>query len=320
MKRQIVIVRWVASRARLIVPLSITMILLAGGVLLSPSIASGALIPTTAGPTLGVDDYNTSTLNPSPAIAVSTIASIPPGQCAWINTGLAAFSAANPADGSGPSGQGWTFAYAGAAVEAQVEAGISILDYYAWAVNIPAVTDGAGNNYPANNTAADRGGAVFNLRYTPQPGAPVINNLHWIQGVTGTIRGTAIPTGLDNFTSLTTFARDNSSPFYDGGLTPGAAGTLPGGGGWFLDIPWIPENEYELNPVASIQFQVVLAGVTTSVVNGVTQNAVTLYGGEWWGFEYTAVDVPEPSTLVLLALGGMGLLVCRRVRVKKPVA
>jgi hypothetical protein len=37
------------------------------------------------------------------------------------------------------------------------------------------------------------------------------------------------------------------------------------------------------------------------VVNGV--NNVTLYGGEWWGYTYSATPTPnpEPSTLFLVA-------------------
>jgi hypothetical protein len=65
---------------------------------------------------------------------------------------------------------------------------------------------------------------------------------------------------------------------------------------------------------------VILAGDVQTMVNGVTQNAVTLYGGEWWGFTFSAVDVPEPSTFVLLAFGGSGLLVVRSRTTKRPAA
>jgi hypothetical protein len=315
----------------------IPMILLALGVLFSPSDARAGT-QQSAGPTFGVDDRNSAVANPYGPIAVSTIGSNPPGQCAWINTGLAAFSAANPSDpnnaatdGTGPSGQGWTFTWAGAAQEAQVEAGIKIIDYYPWVVNEPSVYSANPNIpnglYPGANMG-DVGGAVFNLQYTPQPGAPVLNNLHWVQGLMGTAHGATIPTGLDNFTNYTTFTRDNSSPFYDGGLTPGTAGAINqsnpaiGQGGWFLDTPQFPEKESddanENIPILSVQFQVVLANDTTSVdKNGVTQNNVTLYGGEWWGVTYTAKDAPEPSTYVLLAFGGIGLFFFRRMSSRK---
>ena len=179
-------------RARRIVPPFIPMIGLAVGVLLLPSIALGGTQQST-GPIPAGDDWNSASLNPYPAIPVSTIGSIPPGQCAWINAGTAAFAAANPGtaagaalDGTGSSGQGWTFTWAGAAVEAQVEAGIGITDYYPWVVNQPAVNVANGarfgsasplsgqlsaNPYNGAGNIGEVGGAVFNIQYAPQPGA-----------------------------------------------------------------------------------------------------------------------------------------------------
>ncbi|MBI2826132.1 MAG: PEP-CTERM sorting domain-containing protein [Planctomycetia bacterium] len=331
MRHQITGTRSVTPRARHIVPLLTAMMLLAGGVLLAPSNAYGGT-QQQDGPRIFGDDINTSTANPYPAIAVSTIQTMPPGQCPWINTGLATFLAANPANGSGPSGEAWTFTWAGAAQEAQVEAGITTIDYYPWVISEPTAYTANGATYAGDGLMGERGGAVLNLKYIPQPGAPAMNNLRWIQGLNGTIRGTALATGLDNFTDATFTTRDNSSPFYDGGLTPGTAGTLAltnpaqpgrGQGGWFLDVPKINENEYEGSPVASVQFQVILADDTRTLGgNGVWQNAVTLYGGVWWGFEYTASDmgVPEPATYVLLILGGIGLLFVRRKTGKKQAA
>jgi hypothetical protein len=148
------------------------MILLAAGVLLSPSNARGDMFRT-VGPTPFGDDLHSAALNPYPAIAVSTIASNLPGQCAWINTGLNAFIAANPVNGSGPSGQGWSYTWAGAAAEAKVEAGIKILDYYPFVVFAPPVTADPGSEpTPGNPNGArvfprgvslELGGAVINL-------------------------------------------------------------------------------------------------------------------------------------------------------------
>jgi len=297
------------------------LILLTGSFLFSGGITFGNTFPT-AGPTVGGDDFNSATLNPyvnNNPIPVSTIASDPPGQCAWINTGLGAFEAANPPVGSGPSasGQDWTFNWAGAAAEAQVEAGISILDYIPYVVTKPSVTAGNGQVFPAG-APGELGGAVLNLKYTPQPGAPAITNLHWIQAYTGTLRGEAVPTLLDNDPGHPYTAQSGVTPFYD---TAGyAAGTLPGGGGWFLDRPLTLEKEFESDPVASIQFQVVLANDAVSDVDGVVDNTVTLYGGEWWGFTYSAVDVPEPSAYLLLTLGGSGLLFFRSMAGRKRAA
>ena len=310
----------------------IAVIVVAGCVLTAPGTAGGGT-QQVAGPTLFGDDFHTAVVNPYPVIPVSTIASNPPGQCAWINTGLAAFSAANPNDGFHDT---WAFTWAGAAVEAQVEAGIKIIDYYPWVVTLPAAYTANPNRvdglYPSG-PSIEWGGAVMNLQYTPQPGAPVINNLHWIQGLNGTVNGTPLATGLDNFADATFTTRDNTSPYYDGGLSPGTAGPITlsnppqptlGQGGWFLDRPRIPESEIgdpnnEVNPVADVQFQVILAGeIVTANPNGTNNHAVTLYGGEWWGFRYSATDnVPEPATFVLLAFGGMGLLLFQRLKGRK---
>jgi hypothetical protein len=181
---------------------------------------------------------------------------------------------------------------------------------------------------------AEIGGAVMNLSYTPTAanGAPVINNLHWIQALGGpgqTLYGAAVPSNFDTG-SVAYGPQSKTTPFYDydvvTGKPTGAAGTLANNGGWFLDRPQVPEfqrppgAEYENNPVVSVQFQVVLAGdkITPAdpmVPGSKIQNDVTLYGGYWWGFTYTAIDTPEPASLVIwLCLGGMSLLVYRRTR------
>jgi hypothetical protein len=126
-------------RAWSITPLSIVLLLLAGGVLLSPSFAFGAITPTTAGPTWGIDDWNTSTLNPSPMIAVSGLVN---SQCPWINTALTAWDTANS-----NATTTWSYTWAPQAQMQLVEAGISVLDYYAWVVSAPTFTDADGNTY-----------------------------------------------------------------------------------------------------------------------------------------------------------------------------
>jgi hypothetical protein len=297
------------------------MVLLAVSVFLSPGNAAGATF-LNAGPTFFGDDNHSATLNPYPAIAVSTIAN-PPGQCTWINTGLNNFITANPANGSGPTGQGWSYSWAGVATEAKVEAGINILDYFPYVVNQPAVTGANGTVFPGTGPG-EFGGAVINLSYTPTDanGAPVLNNINWIQALTGTLRGN--PTGggtpiLDNGPAYMS-QNNNTNPYYGGtGFSSGnyLDPVTGNNDGYFLDTPLTNENEYELNPVASVQFQVVLSTDTTSVVGGITQNALTLYGGEWWGFSYSAVDVPEPSAWLLLTLGGCGFLFFRRPLVKR---
>jgi hypothetical protein len=318
----------------------LTMMLFAVGVLHSPSAARGDFVSNTASVSAVFgDDVHTSTLNPYPLVPVSSItyAGHPElnGQCAWINSGLNAFIAANPANGTGPSGQGWSYAWAGVAQEAAVERGLSLVSftyngktysgYNPFVVNQPPVTTANGATYPSRISNAEVGGAILNLRYTPQQGAPAIANLHWIQGYTGSIYGTAFGPILDNDPAHPYSAQSDVTPFYGGPPGPYAAGTLANGGGWFLDRPFVTETraggEYESNPVVSSQFQVVLVGDTVTRQplgpggRMVTENALTLYGGEWWGYTYTAVETPEPASGLLLALGGGGLLFLRRMRV-----
>jgi hypothetical protein len=305
-------------RARRIAPPFITMTLLAVSVVLLPSNAWGDTFQF-AGPTRYGDDIHRSRLNPYPDIKISTIASDPPGQCAWINIGLDNFIKDNPKNGKGISGEGWSYKWAGAAEEAKVEAGIKILDYFPFVVTQPSVktakpVDGVRPEGPTG----ELGGAVLNLKYTPQKGAPEIKNLHWIQAYTGSIYGAPFGAILDNDPDHPYEKQAADSPFYD---THYFAGTLDDGGGYFVDRPYVSEAEYERNPVVSVQFQVILVGDDrVKDADGVWQNTLTLYGGEWWGYTYQAVETPEPSTFLLMTLGGSGLLFFRSIRGRRRAA
>jgi hypothetical protein len=310
------------------------MMLLITSFSISPSLALGDFVSNTASVSAPFgDDQHTSTLNPYPFIPVSTITYVGHpelnGQCSWINTGLSAFKAA-------PGNSGWTWNWAGVAQEAASEKGISLVPYrydfgdgkgtqtYSgynpFVVRCPEVTaaPGTGISFPAT-APGEYGGAVINLQYTPQPdleiGIKKGHSLHWIQAYTGTLWGHTIPPLLDNDPDNPYRAQSGVTPFYD--EVTRAAGTLTGGGGYFDDRPLIPEfdsfwthKEYESNPVASLQYQVVLADFDEA------EKHITVYGGVWWGFTYSAVDIPnpEPSSCFLMALGGGGLLIFRRMR------
>ena len=328
----IAILRAGTLRARQLVPPLLAVMLLGVAVLLSPSLARGGFVSNTATVSaLWGDDNNTSTLNPYPMIPVSTI-TYPghpelTGQCTWINVGLNAYIKANA---------GWTYHWAGVTQEAKVEAGISLVPYNVvtrnpngttttttysgynpFVVSAPEVTGapGSGQVFP-QRPPGELGGAVLNLQYGPVQGAPSLtadgNKLEWIQAYTGTIYGNAFGPFLDNDPTQPYKGQNNAGlPFYDGTYT---AGTLDGGGGWFLDTPFVTEQEYESNPVVNAQFQVVLADYDA------TNKKLTLYGGEWWGFNYSAVDTPEPATCLLMTIGGGGLLFFRRMTGRRSAA
>jgi hypothetical protein len=260
------------------------------------------LAPTTAGPLFGSDDWNTATLNPSPIIPVGGGTAVP--QCPWINTGLAqaGFVASN----------GWNFTWAPSA--AFVQPDLTINQYFAWVVNEPKVIQPNGGtnwqskpNPPFQNR--DAGGAVFGLTYNPQAGDPT--NVFFIQAYIESFNGGQIATNLDNPTA--------GSPFYNVGGAAGLGTTNNANASWFLDMPYDseantnipnrgPGEESLTNSV--VQFQVVLA---VDVMSGTTNN-VTLYGGDWWGYQYSNTDIPEPSTVVLAASGLGALALVRTIR------
>jgi hypothetical protein len=250
-----------------------------------------------------------------------------PGQCPWINTGTAAFNAGTngiydpvgmtyPANQNKAAGSTWNFSWGTKAQQVAVEAGISIKDYYPFVVTAPTVTaaDGLNTQYPGGGSA-EKGGAVFQMTYTPvvaNPDTPTFHSIHIIQGLQAFYDDPTITpnTRLDNPAATNT-------PFYDDG---GAAGSIAGGPAnsmYFLDRPQKVEDEaLEVTfpaPIANVQFQAVIADDDYNSVTN-THN-VTLYGGEWWGYQAFASDnnpIPEPASLGLLAVGGMSLLGRRR--------
>ena len=192
--------------------------------------------------------------------------------CSWVDTSLANTKFTN----------GWSFSWYGNGAGYQNVLNDLTVSYY-------NATVGPG----------EQGGADIYLSFNPTAGDPLQGKtIHWIQVVDsfyGPNAGGVNGIHLD-------WPGSGSSPFYD--VFGGDAEQ-----NYFHDAPRCPESgtngvEYEFNPVADVTFQVFLA--TDNVVGGTTN--VTIYGGEWWGYQYDAYDVPEPSALALLAFGAVSLL------------
>ena len=225
------------------------------------------------------DDSNTSS-TVDPGIAGGLVYS-----CIWVDSAL-------PKAGFDNS-TGWRFTYAGAANSAFLQEDLKVVSYYPWVVDQPTYTNG-GTTW-GGILKGEAGGSYLQLSYTPRAGTTDPVNISWVQAVDSSYYGGASDVHLDN-------PFNRSSPFYYGGKY--AAGPT-----WFVDIPGAPEKEYENNPVASVEFQVFLAQ-DFGERNGVKHDVV-LYGGVWWGYRYSANDLPEPA---MPALVGGGLLLIGLLR------
>jgi hypothetical protein len=293
--------------------------LVAGGGPLWPGGARADIITTKPEDTKFYgDDTHTSVLHPLvPVMGANDNGVDQPG--GLINAGTAAFMKANPADGTGPSGQGWMFHWLSTEKQAEVDARFNGT-YDAFVVSVPTNVQAGGQTY--NDPKSDKfrhrydqhgadnmnelGGAILNVtsNYQVPANSPSHTySLHWIQAFADTDYGENAGPALDLGRT-----GGGKTPFYD--ASGGSAGTLAGNpDAWFLDIPNAFELEYEnpRGPVVSTTFQVVLAlDDQTTDDKGIVQNNVFFVGGFQWGFTYTAVEtLPEPSPLSYLSLVGM---------------
>ncbi len=283
------------------------------------SISGNLFAATTAGPTKGGDDFNTTTLVPTTPISIGQGTTVT--QCPWINSGMNAFVAANPT---------WAYSWSTTALPGT----LAYSSYIPWAANQPSITLPDGTVNPSKYSNAERGGASFITTFNPQ-GGTAVNGIGFIQAYQETFtnfdptanggNGAAINNSvsyvkLDNGTVA-------SNPFYNTGSGGGGFGAANQGAAnqtWMEDRPSDPEPAAAdaagtpaataaaaENCIANVQFQVVVAVDTGAKVGGAQHNIV-LYNGYWWGYQYSSTDTPEPAAILLFAFAAIGLLSHRR--------
>ncbi len=285
------------------------------------SLQGSLLAATTAGPTKGGDDFNTTSLVPTTPISIGQGTTVT--QCPWINTGMNAFVAANPT---------WAYSWSTTALPGT----LAYSSYIPWAANQPPITLPDGTVNPSKYSNAERGGASFITTFNPQ-GGTAVNGIGFIQAYQETFTNFD-PTanggnGAPVNSSVSYVKLDNaavaSNPFYNTGSGGGYIGAANQGATnqtWMEDRPNDPEPAAAdaagipaataaaaENFIANVQFQVVVA-VDTGPKAGGAQHNIVLYNGYWWGYQYSSTDTPEPAALTLLGLGGAMLLMQRRRR------
>jgi hypothetical protein len=236
-------------------------------------------------------------LGPNPAIFM------PQGSCAWLLPALnkQGFTADN----------GWNITYK------TLEGKFTLDTYSAWADKQVTIKLGDAQYPPKGKEAAKgQGGAAFDFTYTPAGKDPVWNkevattNIKWIQVIDtnrpnarATKYGTKIADGSTVY--LDNARGENVDPYY-GHLSNYAFGDGLG----FMDEP----GRILANFVGGDwEAQVFLSTESTRVVDGKTVHDLTIYDGLWWGFNVTAVQNPEPSTIVLCG-SGLVMMIGYRIR------
>jgi hypothetical protein len=280
----------------------------------------GSLIQgTTAGKTVkgaGIDDFDTATTFD---ITYQT-------SCPWIVTGAGRFPAYN-------------FVFAGQGVASDIKnidpGDFTISQYNPWVVdnnrttnNITSPEDpipGRNNtNINRNVTGQDAGGANIVVSYTPlNRGDPT--NVNFVQAFIQNTNGAGFTTGVMD---------SGATPYYNGDATSGTGtrrrtGTIPlvtdsTTAAWLVDIPYRCENGAIVRCIGGADdtllsqvqyFQTFIEEDRT--IKGTKYNV--LFGGVQWGYSFTAVETPEPSSILLVGFVlAAGLLSYRRLPFRHP--
>jgi len=274
------VISFVRGAAALLVALAVCSLPTPVDAILTPPSATG----------VGPAATDTSTLTPNTVNAGNDTPTYFTGQCPWITATMNAFVAANPA----------TYTWTWAVPTFNLQADLSVSDYYAWVNTSPGSANGFA--FANNVTGTDSGGCEFGLTYTPTAAnspsnvffiqSYVLNNPNLLAGY---------PSAYTNIDNL-----GNPTPWYGGAdsYTPAVSK--------MADQPYLSFNAAPPVPTLwAVQFQTAIA--VDNVVGGT--NNLTLYQGEeWWGYQFATAAIPEPTTglLVVVSLVLLGSKGVRR--------
>jgi PEP-CTERM motif len=197
------------------------------------------------------------------------------------------------------------------------DSAFEISTYKPWVVNSPDLESNGGTTYNRGVTNQDAGGVNILIDYIPTGSDPTTVN--FLQAYEVKINNGAPIYDMDNGTA-------GAVPYYN---ATGASGTdsndkngVPLDASTvearMLDTPYVCESGFSGTgtgcPATTAANDETITSYNdlfdTFIEADGTYDGKTyqvLYGGFRWGFDFTATDVPEPSTWAMLALGFVGL-------------